>query len=164
MKNIFKKIRNDITCCILSIVLLLSPVQQSVVYASEPQFGCSTVTYTVDDSFYVQIPETISVGDSATIYAIETNISADKLIYVRIDGLDSNGEITLTNDADSSQTITTYFTDENGNKYSSSNNLVGTFSPYGNDGMKIYTGTNANPGSARAGSYSGQVYFNITCE
>lgn len=164
MKNILKRIRNDFTCIVMSLILLLSPIQTPVVYAAEPQFSSSTVTYTVDDSFYVQIPETITVGDSATIYAIETNISEDKMIYVRIDGLDEYGCIKLTNDADSSYTISTYFMDSSGNKYSNSNNLIGTFSASGNDGLTFNTGTDANPSMTKAGSYTGRVYFSIICE
>lgn len=148
----------------MSFVLLFSPIQTATVYAAEPQFGSSTITYTVEDSFYVQIPETINVGDSATIYAVETNISEDKMIYVRIDNLDANGCVTLTNDADSSYTISTYFMDLDGTKYSSSNNLIGTFNTYGNTGLTFNTGTDANPSMTKAGSYTGQVYFSITCE
>lgn len=158
MKNIFKKV----TCFMLGIMLLVSP---TVAYASEPQFGTSTVTCTVDDNFYVQIPETITVGETATIYAMETNITDDKLIYVRIDGLDGSGEITLTNDTDPSETIKAYFTNESGTKYSSSDNLIGTFARSQTGGINFNACcADVDTHSKKAGSYSGQVYFSITCE
>lgn len=55
--------------CFLVAVLLLVGVIPSTVHAAEPQFGSSTVKYTVDDYFYVRIPETINVGNESTIYA-----------------------------------------------------------------------------------------------
>lgn len=57
MRNFVKKVKMNIACILTSLMLLISPIQTPmVVQAAEPQFGSSTLTYTVDDYFYVQIP------------------------------------------------------------------------------------------------------------
>lgn len=166
MKNFMKKVKMNIACILSSLLLLVSPIQTPmIVEAAEPQFGSSTVTYTVDDYFYVQIPETINVGTEAEIYAMETNIAPDKSIYVRIDGLDSNGAIQLHNDNDSSQTINAYFIDNNGSRYNSGNNLIAQFFPNQSGQHATFnTEVEVDPQVVSAGSYSGQVYFSIMCE
>ncbi len=56
MRNFVKKVKMNIACILASLMLLVSPIQTPmVVQAAEPQFGSSTLTYTVDDYFYVQI-------------------------------------------------------------------------------------------------------------
>lgn len=57
MRNFVKKVKMNIACILTSLMLLVSPIQTPmVVQAAEPQFGSSTLRYTVDDYFYVQIP------------------------------------------------------------------------------------------------------------
>ena len=150
MRNIIKKIKMNIACVLTSLLLVVSPVQTPIiVQAAEPQFGSSTVTYTVDDYFCVQIPETINVGIQSEIYAYETNIAPEKSIY------------------DSSQEINVFFEDEAGNQYSSQNNLIAQFGQNTNHESQhvvFNTRTDANPMNVSAGSYSGQVYFSMVCE
>ena len=56
MRNFVKKVKMNIACILTSLMLLVSPIQTPmIVQAAEPQFGSSTLTYTVDDYFYVQI-------------------------------------------------------------------------------------------------------------
>lgn len=143
-----------------------SPIQTPmVVQAAEPQFGSSTLTYTVDDYFYVQIPETINVGTESEIYAMETNISPEKSIYVRIEGLDSNGAIQLHNDNDSSKSINVFFVDKTGNRCNSGNNIIAQFGSSQDGQIATFnTEVDADPHSASAGLYSGQVYFSMICE
>ena len=164
MKNIMNKKR---IVCFIAIAMLLFGTNPFTTCAAEPQFGSSTVKYTVDDYFYVSIPETINVGTESTISAYETNIAPDKSIYVRIEGLDGDGYITLKNDYDSSQTLNVYFKDSNGERYSAMNNLIAQFGI--NPANETQTITfNSEPDtitpSTRAGSYSGQVYFSVVCE
>lgn len=167
MNTILHKIKMRIACVLTSIMLLVSPIQYpTIVYAAEPQFGSSTVTYTVDDYFYVQIPETINVGTEAEIIAMETNIAPEKSIYVRIEWYDGDGFVRLKNDNDPSRTIDVYFYDSNGERYTSSNNLIAQFrASDGNVQTATFnTKANANPMDDLAGSYSGQVYFSMICE
>ena len=50
MRNFVKKVKMNIACILTSLMLLVSPIQTPmVVQAAEPQFGSSTLTYTVDD-------------------------------------------------------------------------------------------------------------------
>lgn len=168
MRDIIKKIKMNVACVLTSLSLVISPIQiPTIVQAAEPQFGSSTVIYTVDDYFYVQIPETINVGTESEIYAYETNIAPEKSIYVRIEGLDANGAIQLRNDNDSSQEINVFFEDEIGNQYSSQNNLIAQFEYNASrepQHVVFNTKTDANPMNVSAGSYSGQVYFSMICE
>lgn len=160
MRNFVKKVKMNIACILASLMLLVSPIQTPmVVQAAEPQFGSSTLTYTVDDYFYVQIPETINVGTESEIYAMETNISPEKSIYVRIEGLDSNGAIQLHNDNDSSKAINVFFVDKTGN------NIIAQFGSSQDGQIATFnTEVDADPHSASAGLYSGQVYFSMICE
>ena len=160
MRNFVKKVKINIACILTSLMLLVSPIQTPmVVQAAEPQFGSSTLTYTVDDYFYVQIPETINVGTESEIYAMETNISPEKSIYVRIEGLDSNGAIQLHNDNDSSKSINVFFVDKTGN------NIIAQFGSSQDGQIATFnTEVDADPHSASAGLYSGQVYFSMICE
>lgn len=166
MRNFIKKVKMNIACILTSLMLLASPIQTPmIVQAAEPQFGSSTLTYTVDDYFYIQIPETINVGTESEIYAMETNISPEKSIYVRIEGLDSNGAIQLHNDNDSSKTINAFFVDKTGNRCNSGNNIIAQFGSSQDGQITTFnTEVDADPHSASAGSYSGQVYFSMICE
>lgn len=90
---------------------------------------------------------------------METNISPEKSIYVRIEGLDSNGAIQLHNDNDSSKTINVFFVDKTGN------NIIAQFGSSPDGQIATFnTEVDVDPHSASAGSYSGQVYFSIMCE
>lgn len=168
MKNVIKKAKTSIIGILTSIVLLVAPIQPSIVaQAAEPQSRSSTVSYTVDDYFYINIPETIYVGTETKVSAIETNIAPGKTIYVRIEGVNTNGFITLQNDFDPSHTIQVYFKDSSGANITSENNLIAQFGKNDNgmvQSVSFYTETNASPSTDSAGSYSGQIYFDIICE
>lgn len=113
----------------------------------------------------VQIPETINVGTESEIYAMETNISPGKSIYVRIEGLDSNGAIQLHNDNDSSKAINVFFVDKTGNRCNSGNNIIAQFGSSQDGQIATFnTEVDADPHSVSAGLYSGQVYFSMICE
>lgn len=162
--------RNRKIKTIIAFVLTLTIMTLSIpmgVYAMESQSGSSTVTYTVDDYFFIAIPETISVGTEASVCAYEANIAPGKSIYVRIEGLESNDAIKLYNDVDETKTINVYFKDGNGERYTSSNNLVAVFGSNQNGFVQtatFNTETDANPMEVPAGTYTGQVYFTMICE
>lgn len=104
-------------------------------------------------------------GTESEIYAMETNISPEKSIYVRIESLDSNGAIQLHNDNDSSKTINVFFVDKTGNRCNSGNNIIAQFGSSPDGQIATFnTEVDVGPHSASAGSYSGQVYFSIMCE
>lgn len=161
MKN---RIKTKIIYFLAMVIILAGLLHYNIVNAEEFQYGSSTVKYTVEDLFYVSIPETINVGSESEIYAHETNIAPEKFIYVRIEGLDSGGVIKLQNDNGTSEEINVYFMDENGERFSSENNLVAQFGSHENGRAIINSATDANPMEVSAGSYSGQVYFSIVCE
>lgn len=97
MRNIIKKIKTNIACILTSLLLVVNPIQMPItVQAAEPQFGSSTVTYTVDDYFYVQIPETINVGIQSEIYAYETNIAPENQYMLELKDLMEMGLFSFT--------------------------------------------------------------------
>lgn len=133
------------------------------VYAQEPQFSSSTIEYTVEDSFMVHIPESMSIDEEASIFADQINIDPSKSVKVYISGFETSDGIYISNVNDPDSKLVVHFRDENGNELSQSNMLVGSFveeseslhlTPY----LDSYTQEQA------AGKYTGSVYFNIQCE
>jgi hypothetical protein len=143
----------------IALVTMLFCVQN--VYAQEPQTGFATLTYTVDDSFMVYIPDSISVGQTAQLYASQINIDPSKHVYVRISNMGNDG-VTITSVNDSSSTLSVLFRDGEGNTLNQSNTLVGTFSE--SDASLYLTSYIDYDGNAVAGDYTGVVYFDISCE
>ena len=62
-------------CLVLSLLMFMA----APVYAEE-QTAQATVTYTCEDNFYIEIPETIAVGEVCYINAVEVNISPTKSV------------------------------------------------------------------------------------
>lgn len=154
-----KKIRKYITFIMIIIMLLCG----KPVYAQEPQSGSATIEYTVDDSFMVHIPETMSIDEEASIFADRINIDPSKSVRVYIDGFETTDGIYITNINNSEEKLVVHFRDDSGNELSQTNTLVGSFvedsttihlTPF----LDYYTQEQA------AGKYTGVVYFNIRCE
>ena len=69
------------------------------------------------------------------------------------------------NDNDSSKTINAFFVDKTGNRCNSGNNIIAQFGSSQDGQITTFnTEVDADPHSASAGSYSGQVYFSMICE
>jgi len=132
------------------------------VYAQEPIFGSSTIEYTVEDSYMVYIPESMSIGELTYINADYINIDPDKSIYVNI-CLDTNDSVILTNVHDSTSTLDVHFYDSNNNTITSQNTLVGTIDG-SSTSVSITPYLDYYDQTKTAGKYVGNIYFNIFCE
>lgn len=117
----------------------------------------STVIYTADDSYFIEIPETIIVGEPAHITASEVNIADGKTISV---GLGSMDYIQIYNQKDTSKPLDVYFETEDGTRASTSIPLA-TFE---SDGSREFTAVVNDTTNTLAGEYSGKVMFEVFCE
>lgn len=149
---------------IITLLLTVSMVFAGItcVYAQEPQMGSSTLTYTVDDSFWVYIPETMPVGQTAQLQAGDLNIDPSKQVYVSIANIDGDNGVKIYNVNDSSATLSVKFKDANGNTLDKPGAVAGEFSSTG-DIIEI-TPYVESDWDSMAGDYTGTVYFNIYCE
>lgn len=148
-------------CVILTIVMLFCG---NTVYASDFQQSTSTLTYTVEDRFFVMIPETIPVGQAVQITAADMNIDPSKRVDVRFFGLEINDGITIASVNDPNSTLVVHFKDENENKFTTSNVVIGSF--YGNgsgQSLTLIPYVDDDMG-AIAGDYTGTVQFDIVCQ
>lgn len=134
-----------------------------LVNAQEFQSGQSTVTYTVEGSFMVNIPESMTIGQAADIYAEELNVEPNKALYVRASGFDLEDGIFLRNVNDYDSFLVAYFTNDSGEKLTSGNNLVGVFSEPSTT-IHITPHIQDYDSGTKAGDYTGTVYFDISCE
>lgn len=147
-----------ILCAILIVTLVLAFPS----YASELT-AQATVTFTCDDYFYVEIPDTIVVGEVCTINAPEVNIAPNKCVYV--DLMNNPDEyVRLYNEADETQTIDAYFMDGEGNVLTITDMNLATFQ-YGSSGASQTFSTFVNDVTGKAaGQYTGIANFYIHCD
>lgn len=87
------KIIRKYVAIIMTVLMLIC---SKPVYAQEPMFGSSTIEYTVDDSFMVHVPETLTIDTEAYIYGDQINIDPAKSVYVHISGTESSTSISFT--------------------------------------------------------------------
>ena len=116
------------------------------------------------DRFFVMIPETIPVGQAVQITAADMNIDPSKRVDVRFFGLEINDGITIASVNDPNSTLVVHFKDENENKFTTSNVVIGSF--YGNgsgQSLTLIPYVDDDMG-AIAGDYTGTVQFDIVCQ
>ena len=147
MKRIFA------TLCVMVLLVTSIPV-----YAE--QTASSSIIYTVEDSYYIYIPETIIVGEDINITAQEVNITDGKSIYVKLDGYADHVDVTnIIGD-----TIPIHFTNSDGEVLQ--NDFYSYLAKFESGETNVTKTFYANPGdttSALAGEYTGIVYFIIEC-
>lgn len=131
--------------------------------AVEPQWGSTTIHYTVDDSYMVYIPESIEVGEQVEISVMDFNVSNDKSVVVSFGTFDTNDSIYLHNENDYEKIIEVCFRNNEGETYQSICPRIGTFSN-GNTTPITFTSYIKSTENAKAGNYSGSVTFNFFCE
>lgn len=143
------------------VLLMCTILMMSMTVNAEEQTAEATVTYTCEDRFFVQIPDTIIVGEEVTITAAEVNISPNKTIYVDLMG-NGDDHIQIHNEADESETIDVYFRDGNGNDLKTNNMTLASFTGEG-ETSTFSTYVNDTEGK-KAGAYIGTAMFSIHCE
>lgn len=149
-----KKIFTVIICAMIFVMSITA-------YASE-QTAEATIVYTCDDSFYIQIPDTIVVGEESYITASEVNISPNKTIYVDLVG-EGEDHIQIHNDADSNETIDVYFQNSNGEDLRTNNMTLATFDGDSEGSTQSFSTYVQDTTGKKAGSYSGIAMFSIYC-
>ena len=162
--KILNNLKKSLCAIILSVCIFFSSCTNTMVYAAEPQMTTSTITYQADDQFCVYIPETIVVGESVQISAMDINIDPSKSVYVSFSGFELSGGITIYNIHDSQSTLTVFFTDELGNLYDTNNRIIGSFSNESEGTLLSFTSYVDATSSTIAGEYTGLVSFDIFCE
>lgn len=146
-------------CLVLSLLMLMA----TPVYAEE-QTAQATVTYTCEDNFYIEIPETIAVGEVCYINAVEVNISPTKSVYVDL-MINPNSYVTIYNEADENQSLDVYFQREDGTTLSVTDlNLASFQSGSSGTSQSFTTYINDDMTGKMAGQYSGIAMFSIHCE
>lgn len=143
----------------LAIIFAVLLFCSAPVYAE--QTASSSIIYTVEDSYYIYIPETIIVGEDVSISAQSVNISEGKSIYVKLEGYADHVDVSNA----FGDTVPIYFYNSNGevlqNDFSS---YLAKFESGEANTSKTFT---TNPGDTEtavsAGEYTGIVNFIIEC-
>jgi len=132
-------------------------------YMGQPngmQQANTEVTYSVDGTYMIEIPESVVAGNDIEIRATEVNIADDKQIDINLDNLESGSCLQLTNATDESAKLTVYFYDVNHQPLS---NHVGSFTN-NSQGQSLIFSSEINPSmESKAGTYSGVLNFSICC-
>ena len=121
----------------------------------------STLIYTCEDSFCINIPETIIVGEETNVEAIDVNIAPDKMVKIDLSMPNDYVEIYSVNKEDS--ILQVYFTSSSGDPVTVSNPTIATFSS-SESGTKSFMPYINNTTDAIAGEYTGSVMFSVRCE
>ena len=121
----------------------------------------STLIYTCEDSFCINIPETIIVGEETNVEAIDVNIAPDKMVKIDLSMPNDYVEIYSVNKEDS--ILQVYFTSSSGDPVTVSNPTIATFSSC-ESGTKSFMPYINNTTDAIAGEYTGSVMFSVRCE
>ena len=121
----------------------------------------STLIYTCEDSFCINIPETIIVGEETNVEAIDVNIAPDKMVKIDLSMPNDYVEIYSVHKEDS--ILQVYFTSSSGDPVTVSNPTIATFSS-GESGTKSFIPYINNTTDAIAGEYTGSVMFSVRCE
>jgi hypothetical protein len=130
------------------------------VYAENYEVS-STLIYTQDDSFCIQIPETIYVGEQSVIEAVEMNIAPNKTVYVDLNHVDGYVEINSVNDPSSSMNV--YFRSDTGTDLNVTNLTLASFAS-GDNTLKEFSTYTDGTDNPVAGEYTGSVSFYIHCD
>lgn len=145
----------------LIIPLIIILVCYTNVYAQD---GSTTLTYTLNDSFWIMIPETIQVGETGSLYAEQLNVAPGHEVYVTITNLNEFGGITLYNEYDDNSYINIGIFDSGGNSIDPQNPILGTFANSGTTVNFTTFADYANDLSHAAGNYTGVINFDIYCQ
>lgn len=119
------------------------------------------ITYTELGSYVVYIPQTISVGETAHIYA-DIDVPDNKVVTVMFDTFMADNTIPLTNE-NTDDTVSVYFTDGNGERFTNQYRRIGTFGNYNNGQTYDFTVNVVEHEKVKAGTYRGNMNFFISC-
>lgn len=144
-------------CFLMCAALILSmsitaSADESV--SSDQQTASSTITYTADSTFIINIPETIDANTGYTFTASEINLEDDLRVAVYCTTTQNDNTITMT--SANGNTFEMMLTGGNGN-------LVAVFDNDNTESPYIIYGQPAGE-TPRAGQYTGTAVFQICLE
>ncbi len=169
MKNLFKII------IALAVVLACSLSIFADEVSSDGGTADTDLTYTINSTYTVIIPETISVGTSDSLITqiqASYNLPEGDTLNVNItDGIDANGDITLNNTSGGTDTLTTslYYGVAPGTTITSAATLAASFSSglessYVSDTTKVISVKGVTITGKQAGIYSGTITFTVSID
>jgi len=147
---------------VLSIILIsfsvfaVSAQAQSVDYSAE-------AVLTIPDTFIINIPAEIEVGQVTTINAIDINIATGREVSVSFSGLNERGGVEVYNNVDNTSAEVRFY-DDNGADYKGDHLTIGTFTNDTADNTYNFYSTGRYTSDTRAGVYRGTVNFLVTCD
>lgn len=147
-----KKIRAKIIAFTAALVMVFAIA--GVAYADVYE---STIVFTADDRYLVEIPETIVVGEPAHINISEADIATGKKIWVYLGNGDDEAKIY--NEKDRSRPLSVYFFADDGARATTTTPLA----VIDGEGTKEFTTSIGNLEDAMAGEYTGTVMFDVNC-
>lgn len=147
-----KKIRTKIIALATVLVMFLAIAR--VAYADAYE---STIVFTADDRYFIEVPETIVVGEPAHVKTLEADIATGKKIWVYLGNGDDEAKIY--NEKDRSRPLSVHFFSDDGTRATSTTPLA----VLDGEGTKEFTTTIGNPEDAMAGEYTGTVMFDVNC-
>lgn len=122
------------------------------------------VTYSAPDTFVLNIPAQIVVGERAYITAESLNIRDTKQVEVTFGGFTNYNTVSLYDDNDPTNTVSVYFFNNDNDTMSPTDNVVATFSNTNPDASFILDSQIVlDDRVVKAGEYSGAVYFTADC-
>lgn len=154
-----------ISIIIAILVLTVCCVPQTFATTQDYQ---TEIKYIVPDTYMLYIPSEINIGEPAEIYAENVNITTDKKVVVRMNGIDELGRAEVFNVNDGQQKLSVAFTGENAAAITSLNNVVGEFNKGDTQSDTHYTINSYADAydtlAYDAGEYIGNISFTASCE
>lgn len=148
-----KKLIAILLCCALMLSMSITAFAEDI--SGDHQSGTSAITYHVDSSFIVNIPETIDANTDYTFTASEINVESDLAVNVYCTNLYNGGYITMTNASGDSFNLTfSGMEAENRVAHFDNDNLQSTITIIGQP----------IEGDVKAGDYTGTAEFEVRLE
>ena len=148
---------------ILIAMVLIAAVGTTAVFADEAPTPV-TLNYTAPNTYIINIPMELEVGVASTITVDEINVADGEKVSIYVEGLE-DGYAILQHETDYQSSAAVTIT-ANGAEMNTSNNLVGWFSGMDNSATdwEINSYLTMMRGNAKAGKYSGTIYFSMRSE
>lgn len=150
---------------ILLAALLVCTLSMPVFAEEDDTTNTTTLQYSVDESYVVTIPETVSLNQSLVISSELANTEPNMAVKVRISNLTADGKAELARTDDTTYTITAA-AKQNGASISN-DSVVAVFADVTEKteaAAITFDAPSAASGAIKAGSYSGTLTFTISYE
>lgn len=146
---------------LLLAVLMVTAFGTTIAFAEDVSTP-ATLRYTAPNTYVMNIPMEIQVGEATDIAVDNINVADGDRINIYVDGLSANGHAILQHNTDPNVTAEVVIT-ANGAEMTASNTLVGWFSGENDTATdwEINSYIYNQNDNLKAGQYSGTVYFTM---